>query len=179
MKKMLLLLPLLLSSAAFAGNHQIGFGIGGGSTDGPNDWSDSGFAGKIDYAYQFHPNFAAEIGYAAVDGMTSNIVTSVFGTTKQEVTYSTGFAGLKAAYLLFLSSTYMLSVVRIIRMLRKLIRLRGTERTDTHTGLHPYYGAGTELIFFSTLGLNLEYRKFLLADDFESDVIFAGMNIKF
>ncbi|KFI10420.1 porin family protein [Vibrio coralliilyticus] len=180
MKKALLLLPLLLSSTAFAGNHQIGFGIGGGGTDGPNDWSDSGFAGKIDYAYQFHPNFAAEVGYAAVDGMTSNIVTTVLGTTKQEVKYSTGFAGLKAGVspVSFLN-LYVVGGANYSDVEKTYTPSGGTERTDSHTGLHPYYGAGAELIFFSTVGLNLEYRKFVLADDFESDVVFAGMNIKF
>lgn len=172
-------MPLLLSSTAFAGNHQIGFGIGGGSTDGPNDWSDSGFAGKIDYAYQFHPNFAAEIGYAGVAGMTSNIVTTVLGTTKQEVQYSTGFVGLKAGVspVSFLN-LYVVGGANYSDVEKTYTPSGGTERTDSYR-VTSILWSGYRTGFFSTVGLNLEYRKFVLADDFESDVVFAGMNIKF
>ncbi|MBF4280170.1 porin family protein, partial [Vibrio anguillarum] len=78
MKIPFLTLLLLISSSAYAVNHQIGVGIGYGGTEGPNNWDDSGFAGKIDYSYQFHPNFSTEIGYAGVDGMTNNIISTTF-----------------------------------------------------------------------------------------------------
>ncbi|MBF4437635.1 porin family protein, partial [Vibrio anguillarum] len=42
MKIPFLTLLLLISSSAYAVNHQIGVGIGYGGTEGPNDWDDSG-----------------------------------------------------------------------------------------------------------------------------------------
>ncbi|CAM3698840.1 outer membrane beta-barrel protein [Vibrio aquimaris] len=180
MRKTLFLLPLWLSSTVCASNHQIGIAMGYGDTEGPDNWSDSGFAAKIDYAYQFHPNFAAEIGYAGVEGMTSNFVSAVFGTTEQEVNYSTGFAGLKAV----ISPTsfldfYAVGGANYSEVKKTYTPAGGAKRTDSHTGTHPYYGVGADLIFFSHVGLNLEYRKFILANDFESDVVFTGINVRF
>ncbi|WP_114785518.1 outer membrane protein [Vibrio tetraodonis] len=180
MKKILHLLPLLLSSTVCASNHQIGLAVGYGDTEGADNWADSGFAVKIDYAYQFHPNFAAEFGYAGVEGMTSNVITSLFGSTTQEVSYSTGFAGIKSGIspVSFLNF-YAVGGVNYSEVKKTYTPTGGIQRTDSHTGVNPYYGIGGDLILFSRVGLNLEYRKFVLADNFDSDAVFTGINFRF
>jgi len=180
MKIRFLPLLFLISSSAYAGSHQIGVGIGYGGTEGPNDWDDSGFAGKIDYSYQFHPNFSTEIGYAGVDGMTSDIISTTFDQTKQQVKYSTGYLGLKASlYPVPFFNIYALGGANYSNVEKTFTPTGQAERTESHKGLNPYYGLGVEVVAFSTVGFNVEYRKFVLANDFESDVFFAGLNLKF
>ncbi|ARV28325.1 porin family protein [Vibrio anguillarum] len=180
MKIPFLTLLLLISSSAYAVNHQIGVGIGYGGTEGPNDWDDSGFAGKIDYSYQFHPNFSTEIGYAGVDGMTNNIISTTFGQTKQQVNYSTGYLGLKASLSpIPFFNLYALGGANYSNVEKTFTPTGQAERTESHKGFNPYYGLGAEVVAFNTVGFNVEYRKFFLANDFESDAVFVGLNVKF
>lgn len=180
MKVRLLLLIFLISSSAYAANHQIGIGIGYGDTEGESDWDDSGFAGKIDYSYHFHPNFSTEIGYAGVDGMTNDIISTAFGQTKQKIKYSTGYLGLKASlYPVPFFNIYALGGANYSNVEKTFSSTGQQEITESHKGLNPYYGLGTEIVAFSTVGFNVEYRKFFLASNFESDVVFAGLNLKF
>lgn len=173
-------LTFIISSSIYAANHQIGVGIGYGGTEGANDFTDSGFASKIDYSYQFHPNFSTEIGYAGIDGMTSNIISTAFDQSKQQVKYSTGYLGLKASlYPVSFFNIYALGGANYSNVEKTFTPTGQAERTVSHKGLNPYYGLGAEVVAFSTIGFNVEYRKFILANDFESDVFFAGLNLKF
>ncbi|MFY2508255.1 porin family protein [Vibrio pectenicida] len=181
MKKILILSTIMWSSASYAATHQIGIGIGGADVSGPNNWSDSGFVGKIDYAYQFHSNFAVEVGYAAAEGMTDTVFSALLASNRQAVDYSTGYTGLKVniSPLSFLNF-YAVGGANYSSVKQSYTPIgSASEKTDTHTGLHPYYGVGTEVVILNTLGLGVEYRKFILANDFESDAVFAEINIKF
>ncbi|MCL9780710.1 porin family protein [Vibrio sp. S4M6] len=182
MKKAFILLIMMASSASYAATHQIGVGLGVANTDGPNNWSSTAdFISKIDYAYQFHPNLAVEVGYANLEAGSSSVsaLLNLLGN-KQVVDYSTGYTGLKASVspLSFLN-LYAVGGANYSSVKQTYTPRGGTEITDTHRGLHPYYGVGTEVVIFNTVGLGVEYRKFFLANDFESDAVFAGMNIKF
>ncbi|CCN86059.1 outer membrane protein [Vibrio nigripulchritudo] len=179
MKKISVLLPLLLSSAAFAGPHHFGL-KGGGARIDQNEPVDGGFTVQMDYAYQFHPNFSAELGYVGTVGAISEIMTSLLPGDKESLGYDAIFTGVKANYApAEFVNMYAVGGANYSRFESSVTPVSGSKKVSTYEGVNPYYGAGAEFIIRETVSLSLEYRNYILEKEIQSSVILAGLNIKF
>ncbi|BDU36739.1 outer membrane beta-barrel protein [Vibrio nigripulchritudo] len=180
MKKLLLLLTLVLSPVTLASQNHLGLKIGASSIENSKD-EDAGLSFLVDYAYQFHPNFSAEIGYTTASGISSSIITGVLGDTTESLSYSATFVGLKAHLIpVDFFNLYAVGGASYSNVEKILTpKSGGVETVDSYKGVNPYFGGGAELIFVDTLSLSLEYRRFILENSYESNALFAGVNFKF
>ncbi|WP_104402765.1 outer membrane beta-barrel protein [Vibrio penaeicida] len=180
MKNITFLLAALLSTSTFGANHHLGIKLGGAAINN-DDTGDVGVAVQFEYAYQFHPNFSAEIGYATASGVTNAIVTGVLTDNTETFEYDATFAGLKAniAPMDFVNF-YAMGGVSHSDLQRTLKpKSGGAETVEHHKGVNPYFGGGAELILLDTFSLSLDYRRFMFESSYYSDTILAGLNFRF
>jgi opacity protein-like surface antigen len=173
-KKVILL--ALFSCSTLAAEHQINLGLGYASLKGTSD-DDIGFAANINYAYQFHPNLSLELGRMESEGL----LTSLFSGTEESIDYNTTYLGVKAHY-------YPVSFLNIYALgganyseVEKSSKVKSTGITtkSSDDGINAYFGAGAELLFANHFGLGLEYRTFLLSEDYKSNAVLANVSFKF
>ncbi|AUI87984.1 hypothetical protein BS333_16505 [Vibrio azureus] len=171
---------LLSSSHALAASHQIGYGLGGATIESNKD-DDIGFGQTFNYAYQFHPNFSAEIGRMASKGVLTTALSTTLSDEEQSIEYNSTYLGLKANY-------YPVNFFNIYGIgganyseLDRTIKNKNTgfSKKTSDDSIHAYFGAGAEFVLFQHVGIGLEYRRFMLAKDFQSDSVSAQVNYKF
>ena len=177
MKKTLCVLLLFSSSSCFAVNHEIGLRIGGGTITN-DDRADGGFAFQLGYNYLLNPHFALDTAYYGNTGGLGYI--GSLGLVDEVSSVGGGLLGVKAQYPVFkylnvfAKGGLNYSSVEVTTELRK-------DKTDstTYSGVHPYYGAGTELMLGNHVGISIEYQRIELSHNFSSDNWLTGINLKF
>ncbi|MBD1559846.1 porin family protein [Vibrio sp. S9_S30] len=180
MKNITFLLAALLSTSTFGANHYVGIKLGGAAINN-DDTDDAGIAVQFEYAYQFHTNFSAEIGYATASGVTNAIVTGALTDSTETFEYDATFAGLKAniAPTDFINF-YAMGGVSHSDLQRTLKpKSGGAETVEHQKGVNPYFGGGAEIILLDTFSLSLDYRRFMFENSYYSDTILAGLNFRF
>ena len=171
---------LLSSSYVFAASHQIGYGLGGATIESNKD-DDIGFGQTFNYAYQFHPNFSAEIGRMASKGVLTTALSTAFSDEEQSIKYNSTYLGLKANYYpVSFFNIYGLGGANYSKLDRTIkYKSTGFTKKTSDDSIHAYFGTGVEFILFQHVGIGLEYRRLLLAKDFQSDFLSAQINYKF